>query len=84
VTSFLQKWLTMLQIIIFLCSKNYSVEWPLTTQIIVPNNIYNNNFKYSCFNNEENEWLQNVTLSRFADGHLVSSLVYLTLRDVNI
>jgi len=72
----------MLQIIIFLWCKNYSVELPLVPQIIVPDNIYDNNSKYLCFNNEENEWLQDVTLNRFVDGHLFSSLLYLTQCDV--
>lgn len=76
--SLLQKGSTILQIIIFLCCKNYSVEWPLVPQTIEPNNIYNNNFKYLCFNNEENEWFQDVTLTSFVDGHLLSSLLYLT------
>lgn len=79
----LQQGSAMLQIIIFLCCKNYSVEWPLVPQITVPNNTYDNNFKYLYFNNEENEWLQDVTLINFVDGHLFSSLLYLTQYDVN-
>jgi hypothetical protein len=80
----LQQGSTMLQIIIFLCCKSYNVEWPLVPQTLAPVNKYDNNFKYLCFNNEENKWLQDITLTSFADGHLFSSLLYLTQCDVNI
>jgi hypothetical protein len=53
-------------------------------QITLPNKIYDNNFKCLCFNNEENELLQAVTLTGFVEGHLLSSLLYLTQRNVNI
>jgi hypothetical protein len=39
-----------------------SVECLLVSEIIVPNIIYDNKFKYLCFNNEKIEWIQDVIL----------------------